>query len=45
MVFRELEVVVVATSATTVSEERRGHRRQLFNLVETHILPHVAERR
>ena len=45
MVFRELEVVVVATSATTVSEERRGHRRQLFNLLETHILPHVAERR
>lgn len=45
MVFRDLDLVVVATSATTVSEERRGHRRQLFNLIETHILPEVPESR
>lgn len=45
MVFRDLDLVVVATSATTVSEERRGHRRQLFNLLETQILPGVPESR
>jgi CubicO group peptidase (beta-lactamase class C family) len=38
-VFRELDLVVVATSATTVSDERRGYRRQLFDLLETHLLP------
>lgn len=43
MVFRDLDLVVVATSSTTVSEERRGHRRQLFNLLRTHILPLFAE--
>jgi CubicO group peptidase (beta-lactamase class C family) len=37
-VFRELDLVVTATSATTVSEERRGHRRGLFELIETHVL-------
>lgn len=45
MVFRELDLVVVATSSTTVSEERRGHRRQLFNLLRTSVLPPVAESR
>ena len=29
-VFRDLNLVVVATSSTAVSEERRGHRRRLF---------------
>ena len=29
IVFRDLDLVVVATSSTAVSEERRGHRRQL----------------
>ena len=38
-VFRELDLVVAVTSATTVSDERRGYRRQLFDLLETHILP------
>jgi CubicO group peptidase (beta-lactamase class C family) len=38
-VFRELDLVVVVTSATTVSEERRDYRRQLFDLLETHLLP------
>ena len=42
MVFRDLDLVVVITSATDVSDERRGYRRQLFDLLETHILPQVA---
>jgi CubicO group peptidase (beta-lactamase class C family) len=43
MVFRELGLVVVATSSTTISEERRGHRRRLFDLIEQHVLaPAVA---
>jgi CubicO group peptidase (beta-lactamase class C family) len=37
-IFRELDLVVVVTSATTVSDERWGYRRQLFDLLETHIL-------
>jgi CubicO group peptidase (beta-lactamase class C family) len=40
-VFRDLDLVVAVTSATTVSEERRGYRRQLLSLLETHILPAV----
>lgn len=38
-VFRSLNTVVAVTSATTVSDERRGYRRQLFDLLEQHILP------
>jgi CubicO group peptidase (beta-lactamase class C family) len=41
-VFRELDLVIVATSSTAVSEERRGHRRQLFDLIEQRILAPVA---
>ena len=42
-VFRELNLVVTATSSTAVSEERRGHRRRLFELIEEHVLqPLVA---
>jgi CubicO group peptidase (beta-lactamase class C family) len=37
-VFRDLDLVVTATSSTAVSEERRGHRRQLFQLMEQHVL-------
>jgi len=37
-VFRELDLVVVATSSTAVSEERRGHRRRLFDLIEAQVL-------
>jgi CubicO group peptidase (beta-lactamase class C family) len=37
-VFRDLNVVVTVTSATTVSEERRGHRRALFDLIEQRVL-------
>jgi CubicO group peptidase (beta-lactamase class C family) len=38
-VFRDLDLVVVATSATTVSEDRWGYRRQLFDLLVRHVLP------
>jgi len=41
-VFHELDLVVAVTSSTTVSDERRGYRRQLFDLLETHILPPPA---
>lgn len=37
-VFRDLDLVVTATSSTTVSEERRGHRRALFDVIEQHVL-------
>jgi CubicO group peptidase (beta-lactamase class C family) len=37
-VFRELDLVVTATSSTAVSEERRGHRRRLFELIEDRVL-------
>jgi CubicO group peptidase (beta-lactamase class C family) len=44
-VFRALDLVVAVTSATTVSDERRGYRRQLFDLLEQHVLPGVLQRR
>jgi CubicO group peptidase (beta-lactamase class C family) len=37
-VFRELDLVVTATSSTTVSDERWGHRRRLFELIDEQIL-------
>jgi CubicO group peptidase (beta-lactamase class C family) len=37
-VFRDLSLVITATSSTTVSEERRGHRRALFDLIEQRVL-------
>ena len=40
-VFRDLELVVVVTSSTTVSDERRGYRRALFDLLAQHVLPIV----
>lgn len=42
MVFRDLDLVVVTTSSTAVSDERRDHRRQIFEIVERLILPPVA---
>ena len=39
MVFRDLDLVVVTTSSTSVSDERWGYRRQLFDLLEQYILP------
>lgn len=41
LVFHDLDLVVVVTSSTTVSDERWGYRRQLFDLIEAHILPRV----
>ena len=41
-VFRDLNLVVVATSSTLVSEERRGHRRRLFELIEQQVLKPVS---
>ena len=41
MVSRDLELVIAITSSTTVSDERWGYRRQLFDLLETHILPRL----
>ncbi len=38
-VFRDLDLVVAVTSSTTVSDERRGYRRQLFDLLEQYVLP------
>ena len=37
-VFRDLSLVVAVTSSTAGDDERRGYRRQLFDLLETHIL-------
>ena len=42
MVFRELGLVVVTTSSTAVSDERRDHRREIFDLVERLILAPAA---
>jgi CubicO group peptidase (beta-lactamase class C family) len=42
-VFRDLDLVVTATSSTEVSEERRGHRRRLFELIETNVLPPILQ--
>src|SRR5688572_24170571 len=39
IVFREPGLVIVTTSSTIVSDERRDHRRQIFDIVERLILP------
>jgi CubicO group peptidase (beta-lactamase class C family) len=38
MIFRDLDLVVVTTSSTAVSDDRRDYRRQLFDLVERLVL-------
>lgn len=38
MVFRDLDLVVVATSSTAVNDDRFGYRRQLFELIEQQVL-------
>lgn len=43
MVFRELDLVVVATSSTAANDERFGYRRQLFDLIETQVLAPLAQ--
>jgi CubicO group peptidase (beta-lactamase class C family) len=42
LVFPDLQLVVVTTSSTSAGEERRGHRRAIFDLVETQILPAMS---
>lgn len=42
IVFRDLGLVVVTTSSTAVSDERRAHRRQIFDIVERLLLPAVG---
>ena len=42
MLFRDLNLVVVITSSTAVSDERRDHRQQIFELVERLILGPLA---
>jgi CubicO group peptidase (beta-lactamase class C family) len=41
--FRDLDLVVVITSSTASSEERRGYRRRLVGLLREHILEPIAE--
>ena len=41
-VFRELDLVIAVTSSTTVSEDRWGDRRSLFELLSTQVLPAAA---
>ena len=42
IVFRDLDLIVVTTSSTVVSDERRDHRRQIFDVIERLILPAVT---
>jgi CubicO group peptidase (beta-lactamase class C family) len=43
MFFADLDLVVVATSSTSVSDERWGHRRLLFDLIAEHIVTPIAD--
>jgi CubicO group peptidase (beta-lactamase class C family) len=43
LVFRDLDLVVVTTSSTAVSDERRGYRRALFDLVRRDVIQPIAE--
>ncbi len=40
-VFRDLDLVVVTTSTPDVSDERRGHRRVIFDIVEGRLIPAI----
>jgi CubicO group peptidase (beta-lactamase class C family) len=42
ILFRESNLVVVTTSSTEVGDERRDHRRQIFDIVERLVLPAVS---
>jgi CubicO group peptidase (beta-lactamase class C family) len=44
MFFRDLDLVVAITSSTDASDERWGYRRQLFDVLEHHILPRFEDR-
>ena len=41
-IFRRIDLAIVTTSSTNVSEDRRDHRRAIFDLIQTHILPRFA---
>jgi CubicO group peptidase (beta-lactamase class C family) len=41
--FRDLDLVVAITSSTDASDERWGYRRQLFDVLENHILERIGE--
>jgi CubicO group peptidase (beta-lactamase class C family) len=41
-VFKSLALVVVTTSSTAVSDERRDHRRAIFEILERDIIPAVS---
>ncbi|HEX5108504.1 MAG TPA: serine hydrolase [Vicinamibacterales bacterium] len=43
IVIPDLKMVVVTTSAATVAEDRRSHRRTVFGIVENLIVPAVAD--
>ncbi len=43
--FPDLDLVVVTTSAADVSDERRDHRRMIFDLVERHVLQAVGRQK
>jgi CubicO group peptidase (beta-lactamase class C family) len=43
-VLPDLDLVIVTTSSTTVSDERRGHRRTIFDLVERFVIEPIAGR-
>ena len=40
--FRDLDLVVVTTSAAGISDEQRGHRRTIFDLLERLVVPAVT---
>jgi CubicO group peptidase (beta-lactamase class C family) len=40
-VFRDLDLVVVTTSTPDVGDERRDHRRGIFDVLERLVIPHV----
>jgi CubicO group peptidase (beta-lactamase class C family) len=42
--FRDLDLVVVTTSAHDVSDDRRDHRRMIFDILEQQIVPDFAAR-
>jgi CubicO group peptidase (beta-lactamase class C family) len=45
MFFDELDLVVTVTSNPNVSDERRGYRRRLLDLIATEVLPAAATAR
>ena len=42
LVFEELDLVVVTTSSVAVADDRRGHRRGIFEMIERDIVPVVS---